>query len=229
MLAFTSQTRSAVLESILQLMLVHTLSDKRLICICEDFILGVAGYSNLSKMIWTCVLSARRIEEEKVWCLQVLWFPNQQGQQHLAGQVLPKVPWNRVCIWPRFWVLSVPPNTKEGVHKCMTTFVQAFDASYLLILLKCTNSDCRLSFLSVTSSLGFPVFSTAMTCRKGFKPSLLVLINRSQQISSKHLFVWCRKKWDIVLGLGKPTFSRRRNQFLKYWKCFGVVKGSGVL
>lgn len=216
MLAFTSQTRPAVLESILQLMLVHTLSDKRLICICEDFILRVAGYSNLSKIIWTC---ARRIEEEKVWYLQVLWSPNQQGQQQLVGQVLPKVPWNRVCIWPRFWVISVPPNTKEGVHKCMTTFAQAFGANYLLILLKCANTDCRLRFLSGASSLGFPV-CTAMTGRKGFKPSLLVLINRSQQISSKHLSVWCRKEWVFV----KPTFSRRRDRFLKYWKCFGVVK-----
>lgn len=141
-------------------------------------------------------------------------------------QVLPKDSWNRICIWPRFWVISVPHNTKEVISVPPNT--QAFDSNYLLGSLKCTNTDCRLSFLSVLRSVGFSVFSTAMTCHKGFKPSLLVWINRSQQISSKHLSVWCRKEWDIVLGFVKPTFSRRCNQFLKYWKCFGVVKGSGV-
>lgn len=131
-------------------------------------------------------------------------------------QGLPKDPWNRICIWPRSWVISVPPNT------------QAFDSNYLLGSLKCPNTDCRLSFLSVLRSVEFPVFSTAMTCHKGFKSRLLVWINRSQQISSKHLSVRCRKEWDIVLGFVKPTFSRRCNQFLTYWKCFGVIKGSGV-
>lgn len=53
-------------------------------------------------------------------------------------RVLPKDPWNRVCIWPTFWVISVPPNTREGVHRCMTTFTQAFDSNYLLVALKCT-------------------------------------------------------------------------------------------